>query len=377
MSIRSTDTVESGEPHETGESVEIEFSEFNGQSSADSAPVSSPEAPAQSRGTQRTEEATAPLSAAPPDWFRSVRRILQNDPGAQFRLTIRNSQGTTNVSTVTAKLMTFHRPDGSIIQREAAFYTDGSDGMICYTTLDGDLNVAGDWQVQAHVDFGHTEFQSEIHRFTVHNRAEQSGSPESAVTGQPKPRRGRRHALLKEIRRRQKNAVQLGISTEAPEEEIPHNWYGRLRAWLTGPESRSLITSFAFHTVLLIILGGWMLSQISSNDAISLVMSDDNALPFELEEIDLSMQASGAEAETAPQFKKIEQQSTESMLKIPSASSKTSPRSSTPTSNPQATPHTRSKQSRTSPGASADAISAILGAGDDQRRQSVAAGPTS
>ena len=58
-----------------------------------------------------------------------------------------------------------------------------------------------------------------------------------------------------------------------------------------------------------------MLSQISSNDAISLVMSDDNALPFELEEIDLSMQASGAEAETAPQFKKIEQQSTESMLK--------------------------------------------------------------
>jgi hypothetical protein len=233
-----------------------------------------------------------------------------NDSGAQYRLTIRNAQGTTDVSGVVTKLMTFHRPDGSTIQREAAFYTDGTDGVICYTTIAGDLNVSGAWRVLAHVDFGQTEFQSEIHSFSVH-----ATSPEPASTGPPPAPASRRHALLEEIKRRKRNAVQLGISTEAPEEEIPHSRYGRIRAWLTGPESRSLITSLALHTVLLLILSLILFSQISSNDAISLVMSDDNSLPFALEEIDLSMQASGAESETAPQFKKIEQQSTESMLK--------------------------------------------------------------
>jgi len=305
MSSRSTDTVDSGEPHETGGSVEIEFSEYSNQPDGHS----SPESGAKNLRTQHSEGEAGPHSTAPPAWFRNVQQIRVNDPGAQFRLTIRNSQGPMDVSTVTAKQMTFHRPDNSVIQREATFSTDGSDGMICYTTVDGDLNTAGDWQVQAHVDFGHMEFQSEIHRFTVHAAA---AAP--LLTQDPQSRTSRRAALLEEIKRRKKNAVQLGISTGNVREEIQQNWLERLRVWLTGPESRSLLTSFAVHAVLLLMLSYILFSQISSNDAISLVMSDSNSLPIELKEVDLSMQASGADAETAPQFKKIEQQSTKSVL---------------------------------------------------------------
>ena len=184
MNFRSSDTIDSGEPPETGKSVEIEFTEFSGETSGTSPPVSVPGASEEAIKAQpsrdESESAAVPLADGPPDWFRSVRRILVNDSGAQFRLTIRNAQGTTDVSGVVTKLMTFHRPDGSTIQREAAFYTDGTDGVICYTTIAGDLNVSGAWRVLAHVDFGQTEFQSEIHSFSVH-----ATSPEPASTGPP------------------------------------------------------------------------------------------------------------------------------------------------------------------------------------------------
>lgn len=40
------------------------------------------------------------------------------------------------------------KPDGTTLDKTASFLTDGSDGKIYYTTIVGDLNQAGLWQVQ-------------------------------------------------------------------------------------------------------------------------------------------------------------------------------------------------------------------------------------
>jgi len=312
MDFRVPDTLDSGKLLATDDSVDVEFAEFTGSLDDGAAPglVDVPQIDTGSAAETNARSEAEPVASNPPAWFRSIRKIRVDDAGTQFRLTIKNGEETADVSLVEKKTLTFTKPDGSKLERDARFYTDGSDGIIAYTTVKGDLETEGDWSVQAFVDFGDSQFESETHSFVVH---EPAPTPPPVLIPEDSPKKmSRKEAIREERRRRRQAAIDLGLS-EADSEDKPKNWREWLLRWLTGKEARSLVTSLAFHILLLICLSLILFAQVSENQAISMIMGEENTIPT-LEEVDLSFETAGGEVTTAPELQKIERESAESVL---------------------------------------------------------------
>jgi len=56
-----------------------------------------------------------------------------------------------NISQSTANTIYFKRSDGRVISRTATKFSDGSDGKIKYTTVPGDIDIVGIWQIWGEV----------------------------------------------------------------------------------------------------------------------------------------------------------------------------------------------------------------------------------
>lgn len=73
-----------------------------------------------------------------------------------------------DISLATSKLVTLEKPDGSTISRAGTFETDGTDGVLLYSTVSGDINATGHWHAQAVVTFPNGDtFHSDRVRFRV------------------------------------------------------------------------------------------------------------------------------------------------------------------------------------------------------------------
>lgn len=97
--------------------------------------------------------------------------IHLNDIGTVFRLTIVDCDLVAiDISTATVKNVTFKRPDGTTFTKTGVFATDGTDGVIDYVTIDGDLDMSGEgWKIQAVVTLSTGTWSSEIGLFTVYD----------------------------------------------------------------------------------------------------------------------------------------------------------------------------------------------------------------
>jgi hypothetical protein len=94
--------------------------------------------------------------------------IHKADIGTKFELSIVDSDDTTiDVSSATVKYIYFKKPDGTKIRRTASFNTDGSDGIITYTTILADIDQIGEWQVQGYVEITAGKFFTEKKTFNV------------------------------------------------------------------------------------------------------------------------------------------------------------------------------------------------------------------
>ena len=94
--------------------------------------------------------------------------INKNDVGAILDVTVLDNDEPMDVSTATTKQIILKKPDGTTIEYDADFYTDGTDGIIQYTTETNDLDIAGVWFIQAYLVFGSTvEFHTEKAFFIV------------------------------------------------------------------------------------------------------------------------------------------------------------------------------------------------------------------
>lgn len=92
-----------------------------------------------------------------------------NDIGTVFQVTIKDeNEDIVDISSATVKNLIFQKPDGSTITKSASFVTDGTDGLIKYTTVSGDIDSYGNWKLQAFIDLGDTELYSDITKFTVY-----------------------------------------------------------------------------------------------------------------------------------------------------------------------------------------------------------------
>lgn len=90
------------------------------------------------------------------------------DIGTSIVLTIIDQDGAVvNVSASSARNINFKKPNGAAMTKSASFFTDGTDGKIAYTTIAGDLDQAGIWDMQAKVVLPSGTWYSEVKKVTV------------------------------------------------------------------------------------------------------------------------------------------------------------------------------------------------------------------
>ena len=107
-----------------------------------------------------------------------VEQSHVNDIGTVFRVTVYDTTstgGTTvaDISLASTKQFTFKKPDGTTFDRTAVFTdaapaVDGSDGNIQYLSVDGDLDVAGTWHLQAYVVTPAGNWKTDVGHFKVY-----------------------------------------------------------------------------------------------------------------------------------------------------------------------------------------------------------------
>jgi hypothetical protein len=102
-----------------------------------------------------------------------VEQAHINDIGTVFRVTVYDTTSTgsstvANISDATVLTFYFRRPDSTTFARSASFTTDGSNGQIQYATVDGDLNVAGTWAIQAYISTPSGSWKTNTANFKVY-----------------------------------------------------------------------------------------------------------------------------------------------------------------------------------------------------------------
>ena len=101
----------------------------------------------------------------------SEEEVHYNDIGTVFLVTVNDCVSGTStildVSTASSLSLVFKSPSGASSTKPATLYTDGTDGKIYYTTVDGDLNQIGTWRIQAIVNIGGGIYRSDVGTFKV------------------------------------------------------------------------------------------------------------------------------------------------------------------------------------------------------------------
>ena len=98
-----------------------------------------------------------------------AEEIHVGDFGTLFIITVQERGRSVDISSMVEKKIKFEKPDQNIFERNLAFLTDGTDGKVTYTVVEGDLNVAGEWKLQVWLENNLGDWSSEITSFTVYS----------------------------------------------------------------------------------------------------------------------------------------------------------------------------------------------------------------
>ena len=91
-----------------------------------------------------------------------------NDVGTAFEVTIKDGSDAVDVSAATTKEIIFRSPAGVKKVKAASFKTDGTDGIIQYTTVADDLDEEGRWGIQGHIVLSSGDWNTDLDEFLVH-----------------------------------------------------------------------------------------------------------------------------------------------------------------------------------------------------------------
>jgi len=102
-----------------------------------------------------------------------VEQAQVNDIGTLFKVTVYDTTSTgaqtiADISDASSLTFTFQRPDDTTFDRSAAFTDTGADGEIQYSTVDGDLNMAGTWSLQAYIQTPSGKWRTNTANFKVY-----------------------------------------------------------------------------------------------------------------------------------------------------------------------------------------------------------------
>ncbi len=94
--------------------------------------------------------------------------IHKNDIGTKFVVTIKDGDSAVDVSGATTKQIIIKKPSGTTLTKAAAFNSDGSNGIIYYAAVSGDLDETGTYKIQGKVVISDGTFYTDIQSFKVH-----------------------------------------------------------------------------------------------------------------------------------------------------------------------------------------------------------------
>lgn len=104
-----------------------------------------------------------------------IEELHKNDFGTLLKVLVNNTDASGNtaaddISGFGTTQFILKKPDGTKLTKTATFTTDGTDGYLQYTLADGDLDVAGDWELQVNLVNGSTsQYRSDTVKFRVHD----------------------------------------------------------------------------------------------------------------------------------------------------------------------------------------------------------------
>ena len=99
----------------------------------------------------------------------AANEIRVGDIGTQFKVTIKDGTSVVDISSATStKQIILKKPDGTKLTNTATFFLDGTDGIMYYSTVDGDLDVPGVWKLQGKVVITAGTFSTDVYSFKVH-----------------------------------------------------------------------------------------------------------------------------------------------------------------------------------------------------------------
>jgi hypothetical protein len=87
--------------------------------------------------------------------------------GAEIRITVMEGVSPFPAQNLTIKTLLLQKPSGEVLERAAAFQTDGTDGKFVYETAAGDLDEAGPWTAQLHLVSADGSWDTEPFLFNV------------------------------------------------------------------------------------------------------------------------------------------------------------------------------------------------------------------
>ena len=94
--------------------------------------------------------------------------IYVNDWGTKFQVTlVDQNDAVIDISAATTSELRFRKPDGALETKPATQPGGGTDGVLEYETVNGDLDTAGRWTIQAHVVLPTGDWSSSIGEFHV------------------------------------------------------------------------------------------------------------------------------------------------------------------------------------------------------------------
>lgn len=96
-----------------------------------------------------------------------VEEIHQDDIGTILETTIKNNNVPVDISIATTKEILLKKPSGALLTKTGVLVTDGTDGKMKHTTVSGDLDESGVWEIQGHIISPSGEWRSDIKKFSV------------------------------------------------------------------------------------------------------------------------------------------------------------------------------------------------------------------
>ena len=98
----------------------------------------------------------------------AANEVRVGDIGTRFKVTVKDGASVVSLSGATTKQIILKKPDGTKLTKSAEFSSDGTDGVMHYDTVSGDLDVAGIWKLQGKVVISAGTFSTDIYSFKVH-----------------------------------------------------------------------------------------------------------------------------------------------------------------------------------------------------------------